>query len=198
MNLTVREATRADHPWIATLIRFGSRHGHFRQDLGPLAHRMLRDISSNGKIILRKERYGRIERCEVSCRVWVVDFAGAPAAFLLCMEQTDGFELNLSATRPNYLRRGCFDALVAYAVENAPPAARIYARCYESSATAMGALQRRGFVVTATGDPIELTLQTPLASPVSGAHLDNESDPVVPLAQMNFFQRLFARRRRDD
>jgi|GEM_PF-1343596 hypothetical protein len=175
--VSVRRATPADHPWIASLLLSGAREGHFSATIGQQAPRMLRDIATYGGITLLKARNGRVEPRTVRVDVWVAETSGAPAAFLLCMEDVDGYELNLGGTRPEFRRRRCFDALVDHAIDAAPSASRIYARCYKASGLAMAALQRRGFVITTPGDPDELTLQprSPVMAPVA------DTEPTLPV-----------------
>jgi hypothetical protein len=117
--VSVRRAIPSDHPWIAAMLVSGAREGHFSSMIGQQASRMLSDVAARGGITLMKARNGRVEPRTVRVDVWVAETSGAPAAFLLCMEDVDGYELNLGGTRPEFRRRQCFDALVDHASHNA-------------------------------------------------------------------------------
>jgi len=158
MRTSIRQGTVADHSWIAELLRDGAAEGHFGETLSAQADAMLDSIARFGGLRMMKARRGQLEPCTMQVDVLVADCAGTPAAFLLCLNDAEGYELHLSGTQPRFRRRGCFTALVNHAIANTPMEARIFARCYRRSDVALAALQQHGFVISSAGEPIELTL----------------------------------------
>lgn len=120
---------------------------------------------------MEKHRYGRKDVCTIHGDIWVADWNDKPAAFLICMDDQEGYELHLAGTRSEYLRRGCFKALARHAIADAPSSGRVFVRCYRTSTVAIESLKALGFVPTSGGDPIEMELKraasvAPIAEPV--------------------------------
>lgn len=158
MTATVRLATAADHPWIEALLHSGAREGHFGEMVGAQAPAILDAVARFGGLPMMKARQDRLTQCVVRTDLFVADQLGTPAAFLLCLNDADGYELHLSGTQPQFRQMGCFNRLINHAINHAPAGSRIFARCYKPSTVAMVALQHRGFVITQPGDPDEFTL----------------------------------------
>lgn len=165
MTIAIRPAVVEDATWMAPLLREGAREGHFLDTVGFQADPLLHSLLNFGGLTMRKLRRGREEVCTVHGYVWVATVDNEPAAFLICMDDQEGYELHLAGTRSEYLRRGCFKALVGHAIANAPSEGRVFARCYPRSTVAVDALRRYGFVPSSSGDPMELDLKRPAPTP---------------------------------
>ncbi len=165
MTIAIRPAVVEDATWMAPLLREGAREGHFLDTVGFQADPLLHSLLNFGGLTMRKLRRGREEVCTVHGYVWVATVDNEPAAFLICMDDQEGYELHLAGTRSEYLRRGCFKALVGHAIANAPSEGRVFARCYPRSTVAVDALRRYGFVRSSSGDPMELDLKRPAPTP---------------------------------
>lgn len=156
MTISIRSAVAEDAAWIAALLRDGARQGHFRDTLSAQAVPLVEELLHVGFLTMVKLRHNRPEVCRVDGDVRVATWEDQPAAFLICMHDREGYELHLAGTRPEFIRHGCFKALVRHALASSPGESRVFARCYATSSVAIEALKAHGFVRTSGGDPVEL------------------------------------------
>lgn len=156
MTIAIRSADLKDAAWIVALLRNGAQQGHFRQTLIDQAVPFVHGLLHFGCVTMLKLRHNRQEFCKVVGNVRVATWEGQPAAFLICLHDGEGYELHLAGTRPEFIRRGCFKALVRHALVNMPEEGRVFARCYAKSSVAIEVMKAHGFVRTSSGDPVEL------------------------------------------
>ncbi|KPG78090.1 hypothetical protein AN993_13040 [Stenotrophomonas maltophilia] len=156
MTISIRSAVAEDAAWIVVLLRDGARQGHFRDTLSAQAVPLVEELLHVGFLTMVKLRHNRPEVCRVDGDVRVATWEDQPAAFLICMHDREGYELHLAGTRPEFIRRGCFKALVRHALASSPGEGRVFARCYATSSVAIEALKAHGFVRTSGSDPVEL------------------------------------------
>lgn len=142
---TVRKGRVSDIAWIASLLVEGAKAGHFKPTVATQAVKFLTSLLVTGSVGIIKQRYGRVWVEAANGQVWVRTQAGQAAAFLVVLEDEDGYELHLAATRASQRRRGHFASLVEHAIDAAPCGKRIFARCYKCSVLAMTFLKAKGF-----------------------------------------------------
>lgn len=187
MTISIRPAVVEDATWMAPLLRKGARQGHFLDTVSFQADSLLHSLLNFGGLSMMKLRQGREEVCTVHGYVWVATVGDEPASFLICMDDQEGYELHLAGTRSEYLRRGCFKALVRHAIANAPSEGRVFVRCYATSRVAIEALQHYGFVRTRSGDPMEMDLKRVAPAP-----------PAVEPVPLSWWQRFLEGHKRTD
>jgi GNAT superfamily N-acetyltransferase len=181
MTVSIRNATDLDHDLIINLMRSAAQAGHFSATVYDQAPAILGMIARFGGLPMQKNRHGKTWNTQVRADLWVADWNGEPAAFILCLDDEDGYELHLAATQPQFQRRGCIRALTQYALTKAPAGVKIFARCYKQSIAAAALLGQFGFVLTKIGKhgaADELTLENPVS--VSIAAPASTPAPVAP------------------
>lgn len=156
MQRTIRAGNQADVKWIERLLRVGTSEGHFGPTVGMQAPALLSTTLSDGGFNMLKLRNGKPTPVFMSAKLAVADLDGQPASFVLTLEDSTEVEIHLAATIKEFRRNGCFDALSNSVIAEHSKTKRVFARCYKKSSWAQAALVELGFIVCATGDPIEL------------------------------------------
>ena len=145
--------------WIEKLLKVGSSEGHFGPTVGMQASALLSSTLSDGGFNMLKLRNGKPTQVFMSAKLAVADINGQPASFVLTLEDSMEVEIHLAATIKELRRNGCFNELSHAVIAEHSKTKRVFARCYKKSSWAQTALVALGFVVCATGNPIELEFQ---------------------------------------
>lgn len=156
MSLKIRAAKTTDINWIVSLLKEGSRDGHFGPTVADQANALLNAIFQNGSIQMLKLRNGIRAEVFVQASILVAELNGTPASFTITLDDGDEIEIHLAGTMKTHQRNGCFLALVEH-IKKQKAQKRLFARCYKKSTRAVTALTSAGFKITKKGNPIELT-----------------------------------------
>jgi hypothetical protein len=156
MSIKIRSGKTTDSNWIESLLRDGSRVGHFGPTVANQANTLLNEIFQRGGFQILKLREGIQTPAFVQASILVVELNGVPASFSITLDEGSEIELHLAGTIKTYQRNGCFLALVEQ-IKNQKGQKRLFARCYKKSTWATAALTKAGFKITKQGDPVELT-----------------------------------------
>lgn len=156
MSLKIRPARTTDIDWIESLLKEGSRGGHFGPTVASQAHALLNAIFQNGGFQMLKLRGGIQAPTFVQASILVAELNGTPASFSITLDDGSEIELHLAGTIKKHQRNGCFLELIEQ-IKKQKAHKRLFARCYKKSTWAVTALTKAGFKITKQGDPVEMT-----------------------------------------
>jgi len=159
MKIFIRQGELADVSWITSLLKEGSRSGHFSPTVEDQAYGLLTSIINNDGLIMIKLRGGIQAPNFVPASILVAEIENEPASFLILLKEKKEIELHLAATKKKFRRKGCFRALIQHVISEHSDSEKIFSRCYKKSTWAMKALIEEGFEITKNGNPLELALK---------------------------------------
>ena len=149
-EITIRNATINDLPFVASLYSEGASGGHFAEQPNVATENMIRDWQSKQAITRYAVRQDGVQRIEaVPINFWIADVNDQPAGFLITSpeepDSTRSIEIYVMGIAKERRRQGIATKLILHAENNYPSSTSFYARCYPKSTWAIAMLRNLNY-----------------------------------------------------